>query len=171
MNQLFFHPKLVHLPVALGLIIPLVATGLLICWWRDWLPKRTWIVAIALQALLVGAGFVTIDSGEDQAQRVAHVVAKQHIHEHAERAETYVWFGVGVLAVMLLAGIVRHRRSSLALATIATLGTLVGVALDYRAGEAGGDLVYRYGAAQAYTGVISSQQHAGGATGDHEHHD
>lgn len=37
MDQRFFHPKIVHLPMALAVLIPLIAGGVAIAWWRGWL--------------------------------------------------------------------------------------------------------------------------------------
>jgi hypothetical protein len=34
MDTLLFHPKLVHVPMALGVLTPLIAGGLLLAWWR-----------------------------------------------------------------------------------------------------------------------------------------
>ena len=58
MDTFLFHPKLVHLPIALGVLMPLVAGGLLVAWWRKWLPGRAWVVAIALQAALLSRELV-----------------------------------------------------------------------------------------------------------------
>ena len=40
------HPRLVHLPIALSVLMPLVTSGLLLAWWRGWLPRRAWVVAV-----------------------------------------------------------------------------------------------------------------------------
>ena len=42
MDTLPLHPKIVHLPIALAVLMPLITAGLLIAWWRDMLPRRTW---------------------------------------------------------------------------------------------------------------------------------
>jgi uncharacterized membrane protein len=150
MDSLLFHPKLVHIPIALAVLMPAVAGGLLLAWWRQWLPARTWVIAIALQAALVGSGILALRSGEAEAERVERVVAEQFIEEHEEAAEAFVWASGGVLAVMLLGFALSSRRSGPIAATVATLGTLVVLGLGYRTGQAGGDLVYRHGAAQPY---------------------
>jgi len=51
-TQLPLHPLIVHLPLALALLVPLLAAGTLLAWWRGWLPgRRSWAVVVALQAL------------------------------------------------------------------------------------------------------------------------
>ena len=42
METLPLHPKIVHLPIALAVLMPLITAGLLIAWWRDMLPRRAW---------------------------------------------------------------------------------------------------------------------------------
>ena len=34
MEALFFHPKLVHVPIALAVLMPLLSGSLLLAWWR-----------------------------------------------------------------------------------------------------------------------------------------
>ncbi len=160
MDALLFHPKLVHVPIALAVLMPLVAGGLLVAWWRRWLPWRGWMVAVGLQTLLVGSGILALRTGDAQGERVEKVVPEAAIERHEDAAEAFVWASGGVLGLMLVASGLGSRRAGLPLAAAATLGTLVVTGLGYRTGEAGGRLVYQYGAAQAYvTGVAG-----GGAT-------
>ena len=150
MDAPFFHPKLVHIPIALGLLMPLIASGLLLAWWRNWLSRRAWAMAVALQAILVGSGIAAMRSGEAEEERVDKVVSERFIEAHEEAAEAFVWGSGGVLGLMLLAGMLGARRPGLPLAAAATLGTVVVLVLGYRTGQAGGSLVYEHGAAQVY---------------------
>lgn len=149
MDALFFHPKWVHLPIALAVLMPLVASGLLVALWRKWLPPRAWLIAVLLQAALVGSGIVALRTGENDEERVERVVAEAAIEAHEEAAEVFVIASGVVLAVMLVP---LALRLSIALpaAGLGLLGTLVVFGLGYRTGQAGGELVYRHGAAQAY---------------------
>lgn len=151
MDTLLFHPKLVHVPMALGMLMPLIAGGVLLAWWRGWLPRRGWLFAIGLQAILVGSGVLALRSGEAEEDRVEQVVAESLIERHEEAAQAFVLGSAGVLALMVLAAALGSRRSALPLAAAATLGTLGVVGLGYRTGQAGGSLVYEHGAAQAYS--------------------
>jgi len=150
MDALLFHPKVVHLPVALGVLIPLLAAGLLLAWWREWLPPRSWGLVVLLQALLLGSGIVALRTGEAEEERVERVVPESAIEAHEEAAETFVGASGGVLALMVLALATRKRKAGLPAAAVATAGTLIVLGLGYRTGEAGGDLVYRHNAGQAY---------------------
>lgn len=153
MDGLLFHPKVVHIPMALGVLMPLIAGGLLLSWWRDWLPRRAWFVGVALQAILLGSGALSLSSGEAEEERIERVVAERFIEAHEQAAEVFVWASGGVLGLMLLASALGARRAALPTASAATLGTFLVLGLGYRTGEAGGRLVYEQGAAQAYVGT------------------
>jgi hypothetical protein len=155
MDALFFHPKLVHVPMGLGVLMPLIAGGLFIAWWRGWLPRRGWLVAVLLQAILLLSGIMALRSGEAEEEQVEGVVAERFVEAHEEAAQTFVWTSGGVLAVMVLAAALGSRRAGLPVAAAATLGTIVVLGLGYRTGEAGGRLVYQHGAAQAHVALSS----------------
>jgi uncharacterized membrane protein len=150
MDQLFFHPKVVHLPMALAVLMPLVSAGVLLAWWRGWLPRRVWIGVLLLQAALVGSGAVAMNTGEREEDRVEQIVAEERIEAHEESAEVFVWAGAAVLLLMAVPLVLPEGRARQAVLIGAFLGTLVVFGLGYQTGEAGGRLVYQHGAAQAY---------------------
>lgn len=150
MESLFFHPKVIHLPMALSALMPLLAGGFLIAWLRNWQPARAWWLVVGLQAILFGSGVVALRSGEAEEERVARVVSEQLIEHHEEHAEVFVWASGGVLVLMVVAASLGKRLGALPAASVATLGTVLVLGLGVRAGQAGGELVYRHGAAQAY---------------------
>lgn len=153
MDALFFHPKVVHVPMALGVLMPLIAGGLALAWWRNWLPWRAWFVAVGLQAVLLTSGVVALRTGEAQEDRVEAVVAEQPIEAHEEAAEVFVGASGAVLGLMLAAAVFGARRPGLPIAAVATLSTLLVLGLGYRTGQTGGSLVYEHGAAQVYSGT------------------
>jgi len=150
MDQLFFHPKVVHLPMALAVLMPLVSAGVLLAWWRGWLPRRVWVGVLLLQAALVGSGAVAMNTGEREEDRVEQIVAEERIEAHEESAEVFVWAGAAVLLLMAVPLVLPEGRARQAVLIGAFLGTLVVFGLGYQTGEAGGRLVYQHGAAQAY---------------------
>ena len=170
MDTLLFHPKLVHIPMALGVLMPIIAGGLLLTWWRNWLPRRGWLVAVALQAVLFASGIAALRSGEAEEERVERVVDERFIEQHEEAAEMFVWAGGVVLVVMILAAALGAGRSGIPLAAVATLGTLLVLGLGYRTGQAGGNLVYQHGAGQAYSGPARSSP-GQAMTEPRRHHD
>jgi len=150
MDQLFFHPKVVHLPMALAALMPLVAGGVLFAWWRGWFQRRVWVIVFLLQAVLVGSGAVAMNTGEREEERVEEIVADERIEAHEEAAESFVWASAAVLLLLAVPLVLPEGRARHAVSIGAFLGTLIVFGLGYQTGEAGGRLVYQHGAAQAY---------------------
>ena len=150
MDLLFFHPKVVHLPMALSVLMPLVAGGVLFAWWRGWFQRRVWVVVLLLQAALVGSGVAAMNTGEREEERVEQVVAREHIDAHQKAADAFIWASVAVLLVMAVPLMLPEGRARQAASIGAFLGTLIVFGLGHRVGDAGGHLVYQHGAAQAY---------------------
>lgn len=165
MDTLPLHPKLVHLPIALALLMPMVSAGLLLAWFRDLLPRRAWAVALALQALLVVSSVAAMRSGEGEEETVERVVAESAIEAHEEAAEAFTWTAGGVL-LLFAAGLLLPAAAGRGAASAATAATLVVLFLGYRVGQAGGALVYQHGAASAYT--LGAQAAGGEAAAESE---
>lgn len=165
-DTLFFHPKLVHLPIALSVLMPLLAGALLLAWWKKWLPARSWLVVVALQALLLGSGVLALKSGESEEERVEKVVPESVLEAHEEAAEVFVGASGAVLGLMLLALILHKTKVALPLGGAATLGAVVVLGLGYQTGQAGGELVYRHGAANAYVNAATASGELGSAPPD-----
>jgi len=152
MDSFFFHPKLVHLPIGLALLMPFISAFLALGWWRGWFTLRLWGLAVALQALLVGSTYLAMEAGEEEEDRVEAFVSHDLIHEHEEAAEGFMASSVVVLVLMGAGLGLGRRRGGLPLAAAGVLGAFISAGLAGRAGELGGELVYRHGAASAYVG-------------------
>jgi hypothetical protein len=149
-DSLWFHPKIVHVPIALGILMPLIASGLLLAWWRNWLPSRAFFVAVALQAILAGTAYLGMWSGDEEEDVVEKVVSHDEIEKHEEAAELFLYGSCAVLVVMAVAAALGARRYGKGIALVATLGTFVVAGLCFRTGQLGGNLVYKYNAPKAY---------------------
>ncbi len=144
------HPAVVHLPIALAILIPGFAILAVYLIYKGFLPARSWAAIVLLQALLVGSGWLALETGENEEDRVERVVAERHIDTHEEAAERFLWiaaFGLLVTGAGLLPG--RGGAAGRAVGTLATLGVL---AAGVSVGHSGGELVYKHGAASAYVG-------------------
>jgi uncharacterized membrane protein len=144
------HPAVVHLPIALAVIIPVFA--ILGTWliYQSFLPERSWVLIVLLQALLVGSSWVALETGEEEEERVESVVAEDPIEAHEEAAERFLLLaGIGLLAsgAGLLSG--RGGATGRIVGTVATVAVL---AAGVSVGHSGGELVYKHGAANAYLG-------------------
>lgn len=150
MSTLPLHPVVVHVPMALAVLVPLAAAGVLVAWWRGWLPGRAWALVLALQLALVVGGFVALTTGESDEERVERVVAEAAIESHESAAKRFQAAAAGVLGLMLVPLLVRREGTRRRAALVATAGTLGVAALGVDVGHRGGQLVYEHGAAQAY---------------------
>lgn len=149
MGGIPLHPALVHVPLGLALLIPLLAIVAVVAWWRGRASKGAWAVVVVVQLLLVGAGWLGIRTGEREVRRARQVVAREYVHEHSEAADRFV-YGAGAVLVIGVLGLVFRDRSARWAATAAAVGTLVVAALGVRVGHLGGRLVYVHGAATPY---------------------
>lgn len=147
MDLTLLHPKLVHVPMALAVLMPLVMTGVLVMWRRGLVPRAAWGLAVALQAILVLSAAASLKTGEIDEDHVEDRVPKAALDRHEDAAEVFVWAGAAVLALAAAALFTRTAGASQAIALAATVGTVVVFGLGYRVGEAGGALVYQHGAA------------------------
>lgn len=163
------HPAVVHLPIALAFLSPLVALAAVLVIVRGWLPARAWVAVVLLQLLLVGSAWAALETGEDEEEKVEEVVGDRPIHEHEEAAERFMWIAVAGLAVSatgLLQGQAgRYGR----LASVAS-GALI-LAGAVQVGHLGGELVYVHGAAEAYVHASDGSASGGAARAEHEKHD
>ncbi len=173
------HPKIVHIPLALAIILPILNAVLTLSWWRQWLPRRVWLITACLHAVMTLGAFVAMQTGETDEHTAERVVSKHEIHEHEEAAELFLYASVIALLLALVAAIAEKERQALqfAIATTALSALCAFLAID--AGNHGGKLVYKYGAGRAfspakYGGVADLPQSEDKVDSDHhsdEHHD
>ena len=151
MGALPLHPAIVHLPLGLAVLLPLLAGGFAWAAWTGRVGVNAWLAVIALQAVLVGSGYVAMRAGHAEEARVEKVVDESMIHEHEEMGEQFVWAAGATLALAVLVFVVRIPSATRPLMACMVLAAIVVAALAVRAGQAGGELVYVHGAASAYT--------------------
>ena len=102
------------------------------------------------------SSWLAVETGEQQEDKVEGVVPETAFDAHEEAAEAFLYFAGGVLVISLV-GLARGRLGQAA-RLVGTAGALGLVVAGWRVGHSGGALVYRHGAASAYT-----QPAAGGA--------
>jgi uncharacterized membrane protein len=166
MDNLPLHPKLVHLPIALAILVPVIAALILLAWWRGKLPRWTWWGAVALQGALVLSGLAARQSGEDDEEKVERLVPEAALEAHEEAAGAFVIASAVVLALGIAGGVVRAPGVARGLAGATVAGTLIVAWFGYRVGAAGGELVYRHGAAAAFATPAGGAPPPAGARAD-----
>jgi hypothetical protein len=151
MSGMPLHPAIVHIPLGLAFIVPLVALGVTLVLRRGAFPRRIWLLVVGLQAVVLTGGLAALRTGHHEEERVERVIDQEEpIHEHEEAAEAFVT-AAGILFLVSAAGLaLRSDRSRRLLAAAATAGAFAVAGLAMRAGHLGGELVYTYGAAEAY---------------------
>jgi hypothetical protein len=105
---------------------------------------------LAFAAALALSAWVATETGESQEDRVERVVARGALHGHEEAAERFLVLS-GVLMLVTAAGLARGTFGRAA-RLVSAAGALGLVAAGVQVGHSGGTLVYREGAANAYTG-------------------
>jgi len=143
------HPAVVHFPIALAVLAPVVAIAAFGAIRAGWIPARAWIAVVVLQAVLVGSALLAIETGGDQEEKVEDVVAERYIDAHADAAERFLYVAIGA-ALVSATGLLRGGRGGTGRAVTVAAGLAV-LAAGVAVGHSGGELVYKYGAARAYT--------------------
>lgn len=142
------HPAVVHFPMALAVIAPLVAVGGFVAMRRGVSARWAWGTVVALLAALALSSFVAKQTGETDEEIVEDVVSGTAMERHEEAADRFMVLSLVVLA-MGVAGL-----SSGAIGRIGRVATIVGtvglVAAGWQVGHEGGRLVYQEGAAAAH---------------------
>lgn len=147
------HPAIVHLPMAFVVLLPITVAVALWVIRRGGAPFKVWSVAAALHAALVLSTWASLASGSDAEERVEDVVAHAPLESHEEAAEAFLTMTVAALAVSLVG--LRRDRAGMIARGVAGVGTLVLFGAGWQVGHSGGQLVYKHGAASAYTDASS----------------
>lgn len=143
------HPMIVHFPIVFAILLPISAA---LAFWairKGTTPRRAWAVPVVMSAALALSAFVAVETGEDQEDRVEKVIAEGALHGHEEAAERFLLLS-GVLVLVTAAGLAPAGVGRAA-RVLAALGAVGLAAAGARVGHSGGLLVYRDGAASAYT--------------------
>lgn len=148
------HPAVVHFPIVLTVLLPIFAAGALWAIHRGVKPTRAWAVPLALAAALTLSAFVAVETGESQEERVESVVSGQILHTHEEAGKRFLVLA-GVLTLVMGTGLLAGR-AGVAARGLGTVGAIALVAAAVQVGAAGGELVYRHGAAAAYAAAATS---------------
>jgi uncharacterized membrane protein len=147
MFDLPLHPIVVHFPIVLGALLPLLA---ILLWWAikkwQWTPK-VWALVSAVALVYCLFAVTAVQLGEEDEEKVEKVVSEKVIEEHEEAGELIPWIA-GTLFLVSLGGFtVRYSKQ----AKMAMIGlSLVAVVPLIHAGHTGGELVYEHGASIAH---------------------
>jgi hypothetical protein len=143
MNTLPLHPAVVHVPLGLALVMPVLLAALVWAIVTGRLPARAWFLGLLLQGVILGAAVVALRTGEQDEERVEGRAAESQVeaHERAARAFTFAAAGTFVAAALGLA--LRNRSRPFLAAGLGTIAlSLAMLGLGIQAGHRGGVLVH-----------------------------
>ena len=143
------HPLVVHFPIVLAILLPISVVVALWVVRKGTTPRRVWAVPLTVAAVLTLSAWVATETGESQEDRVERVVPRRALHGHEESAERFLLLS-GVLLLVTAGGLARGTvgRAARYVSAAGAFGLVVAAA---QVGHSGGALVYRHGAASAYT--------------------
>lgn len=142
------HPAVVHLPMALGLLMPLFVGAALYARRKKLIEPRVWVAVVVLQALLAGTALFAARTGEDEEERIAAVVAQEPIDAHRDSGVLLLRLATLTL-IVAATGLLDGRTGSVARWLTLALALVV-LVVTVRTGHQGGELVYRHGGAGVY---------------------
>jgi uncharacterized membrane protein len=145
------HPALVHIPLGLAFLLPLLSLGFGWALWTGRCRPRAWLTIVLLQALLLGAGWLAMNAGEREEDRVEALVPKAAIEAHEEHADQFMWLTGMTLGLGVLVLVARRPLPARALTVATVLGTFLVAGAAVRVGHSGGQLVYVHNAGAAYS--------------------
>lgn len=149
MSDLPLHPRLVHLPLGLGVALPMAAGAVAFFEPRGALAPDAWTLIVGLQALLVVSMLGALRSGELARTRVKPLVPEDVLCGHRRASRVYFLSSLLTLGAMVATALLSGPARVYAAWASVALG-LVALVLGARAGRSGGELVFSHGAAQAY---------------------
>ena len=155
------HPAVVHFPLVLAVLIPFAAAAALFISKRPGAGRGAWVALAVMALMLTGSAWLSLETGQQQEERVENVVPEGAIHGHEEAAEGLL-LGSVFLSALVLAGLVPGKVGR-TVQWLAVPGGLVILALAFRVGDSGGALVYQHGAASAYVGTAGTAGAVGAA--------
>jgi hypothetical protein len=161
------HAAVIHFPIVFAMLLPVIAVFTLLAIRRGGSVRQWWGLTLAVMAGLAASSFVAVRTGEAEEDRVEAVVGDQPLHAHEEAAERFLLM-TGALLALGSAGLL-PRRAGGTFRLVATAGTVGILLAGWQVGHTGGQLVYRHGAAAAYSSPTATAVGAATAAGrDHD---
>lgn len=144
------HPIVVHFPIVLAILLPIAAFAALAIGYRQDKGRKFWVGVVSLNIFLVGSSFMAVQTGEKDEEKVEEVlISEAPLESHAEKAEFFLKMTGAVLVICALG--LAPGALGLYGRGIGTLASLILVYLIVQVGHTGGQLIYKHGAAAAFT--------------------
>ena len=143
MNTLPLHPAVVHVPLGLALVMPVLLAALVWAIVTGRLPARAWLVGVLLQGVILGAALLALRTGEQDEERVEGRAGEARIEAHERAAQAFTFAAGGTLVAAALGLALRNRPRPFLAAGLGTVAlSLAMLGLGIQAGHRGGLLVH-----------------------------
>jgi uncharacterized membrane protein len=152
------HPAVVHFPIALAVLAPILAVIVGAAVRASAVAPRAWALVVLFQALLAGSAWLALETGEREEERVEEVVAERYIEEHEDAAKRLL--ALAVLGLVVSLGGVASGTVGGAARVATVLAGAAALAGAISVGHSGGELVYRHGAGAAYAAPAGAEAEA-----------
>ncbi|CAN5754302.1 hypothetical protein BH11MYX3_BH11MYX3_38660 [soil metagenome] len=149
-HPLPMHPKLVHVPMALCILMPMIAIMIWLGVRRGWFTPRVWLIAAVLQGATLCGGLAALKTGGDDGALVEGYASEEALATHEARAHWFLYVAGANLVLCGVTVLQRERIRQQLLGAIAIVGLFAGSYAGYRVGDAGGRLVYVGNASDAH---------------------
>ena len=94
------HPAVVHFPIVLTFLLPLVALGALWHARRNPGSRGAWMLTVALAGALTASAWMAVETGEGDEEGAEQVVPDAALESHEEAAERFLLLSAGILLVI-----------------------------------------------------------------------
>jgi len=158
------HPAVVHFPIVLALLLPLIALAAIVVLRRRASPRPVWAGVILVAVLLAVSSWASVRTGEADEEIVEEALSEGPIESHEEDGERFLLLS-GVLTVIMVGGVVKGRYGT-ALRYVGLAASILVAGSAVATGHSGGALVYEHGAAEAHTRGASSTKDDHAIRGD-----
>ena len=143
------HSALVHVPLGLTVLAPIILTGLFL-YRKAEMAKKTWIFIILTQFIGAESAILAKEYAEQDEHIVESAISEQIIEEDEERAETFTSALIATLAISILAFFIKKENYSFYFFSLTLFFQILVVGLGHQVGSSGGELVYKYGATKTF---------------------
>lgn len=136
------HAGLVHMPLALAFLIPLMYALAWLSERKNWLGSNVWLAVVLFTLIQIGSIFLGIHSGE--AAEFTSSASPEAIAHHEELAERFLGLWI-ILGIMLIVYVWLRRTHRLTWPLQGALMLLFAIQIYYAflVGHLGGELIPR----------------------------
>ncbi|HZJ55421.1 MAG TPA: hypothetical protein VFD38_14880 [Myxococcaceae bacterium] len=143
MNTLPLHPAVVHVPLGLAVVMPLLLGAIVWAVVTRRLPAKVWLLPLLLQGVLLGAAVFALRTGEQDEDRVEARAGESAVDAHERAAQAFTAAAGATFLAAAAALALRRRRGPFLIAGAASVALSVAMlVLGIQTGSRGGALVH-----------------------------